>query len=76
MSTGIIRSPSDDRDLDIVPETGCLSIIVLGASGDLAKKKTFPALYHLFKQVRLLAAWTRVVSQESTVYDHRQPIYA
>ncbi|CAA6664166.1 unnamed protein product [Spirodela intermedia] len=50
MSTAIVRSPSDDRDLDIVPETGCLSIIVLGASGDLAKKKTFPALYHLFKQ--------------------------
>lgn len=31
-------------------ETGCLSIIVLGASGDLAKKKTFPALFHLFAQ--------------------------
>ncbi|MQM11132.1 hypothetical protein Taro_044036 [Colocasia esculenta] len=40
----------DDRDLDLTSETGCLSIIVLGASGDLAKKKTFPALYHLFKQ--------------------------
>ena len=35
-----------------VPETGCLSIIVLGASGDLAKKKTFPALFHLYCQVR------------------------
>lgn len=34
-----------------VQETGCLSIIVLGASGDLAKKKTFPALFHLFVQV-------------------------
>ncbi|KAI3970320.1 hypothetical protein MKX01_023967 [Papaver californicum] len=33
-----------------VPETGCLSIIVLGASGDLAKKKTFPALYNLYRQ--------------------------
>ncbi|KAG6603281.1 Glucose-6-phosphate 1-dehydrogenase, cytoplasmic isoform, partial [Cucurbita argyrosperma subsp. argyrosperma] len=33
-----------------VQETGCLSIIVLGASGDLAKKKTFPALFHLFAQ--------------------------
>ncbi|WRX22608.1 Glucose-6-phosphate dehydrogenase [Theobroma cacao] len=33
-----------------VPETGCLSIIVLGASGDLAKKKTFPALFHLYCQ--------------------------
>ena len=35
---------------DYVPETGCLSIIVLGASGDLAKKKTFPALFHLYRQ--------------------------
>lgn len=31
---------------------GCLSVVVLGASGDLAKKKTFPAIFNLFKQVR------------------------
>ncbi|KAK9090197.1 hypothetical protein Sjap_023374 [Stephania japonica] len=41
---------SDGRDLETVPETGCLSIIVLGASGDLAKKKTFPALWNLYRQ--------------------------
>ncbi|KAG6790035.1 hypothetical protein POTOM_006178 [Populus tomentosa] len=35
---------------ETAPESGCLSIIVLGASGDLAKKKTFPALYHLYRQ--------------------------
>lgn len=35
-----------------VPETGSLSIVVLGASGDLAKKKTFPALFHLYLQVK------------------------
>jgi hypothetical protein len=39
------------KDLELPLEQGCLSIIVLGASGDLAKKKTFPALYHLFEQV-------------------------
>jgi glucose-6-phosphate 1-dehydrogenase len=33
-----------------VLETGTLSIVVLGASGDLAKKKTFPELFHLYKQ--------------------------
>ncbi|ONM16521.1 glucose-6-phosphate dehydrogenase1 [Zea mays] len=38
------------KDLDLPSEQGCLSIVVLGASGDLAKKKTFPALYHLFEQ--------------------------
>lgn len=27
-----------------------LNVVVLGASGDLAKKKTFPALYALFQQ--------------------------
>lgn len=49
----IFRSESFGRDVDNAPETGCLSIVVLGASGDLAKKKTFPALYHLFLQVCL-----------------------
>lgn len=41
----------DEKDIyEAICEMGCLSIIVLGASGDLAKKKTFPALFHLFKQ--------------------------
>ncbi|XP_043704493.1 glucose-6-phosphate 1-dehydrogenase, cytoplasmic isoform-like [Telopea speciosissima] len=44
------ESFSDTKDLDFVSETGCLSIVVLGASGDLAKKKTFPALFNLFRQ--------------------------
>ncbi|OVA17572.1 glucose-6-phosphate dehydrogenase [Macleaya cordata] len=41
---------SEGKDSEIVPETGCLSIIVLGASGDLAKKKTFPALFNLYRE--------------------------
>uniref|UniRef100_A0A0D3F786 Glucose-6-phosphate 1-dehydrogenase n=1 Tax=Oryza barthii TaxID=65489 RepID=A0A0D3F786_9ORYZ len=43
-------SLSDLKDLELSSESGCLSIVVLGASGDLAKKKTFPALFHLFQQ--------------------------
>jgi len=43
----LVREPGN------VPETGSLSIVVLGASGDLAKKKTFPALFHLYRQVKL-----------------------
>nr|CAB3447144.1 unnamed protein product [Digitaria exilis] len=43
-------SLSSFKDLELSPESGCLSIVVLGASGDLAKKKTFPALFHLFQQ--------------------------
>ncbi|XP_068665210.1 glucose-6-phosphate 1-dehydrogenase, cytoplasmic isoform-like [Aristolochia californica] len=44
------ESFSEGIDSETVPETGCLSIIVLGASGDLAKKKTFPALFNLYRQ--------------------------
>ena len=45
------ESFSEDRDQEVIPDVGCLSIVVLGASGDLAKKKTFPALFNLFRQV-------------------------
>ncbi|KAL8103376.1 hypothetical protein AgCh_027805 [Apium graveolens] len=31
-------------------EDGCLSIVMFGASGDLAKKNTFPALFNLYRQ--------------------------
>lgn len=53
LERGNIGSESflEERDIDGSPESGCLSIVVLGASGDLAKKKTFPALFHLFCQV-------------------------
>ncbi|BAU01567.1 glucose-6-phosphate 1-dehydrogenase, cytoplasmic isoform-like [Vigna umbellata] len=43
------ESPSS-RDSENAHETGSLSIVILGASGDLAKKKTFPALFHLYEQ--------------------------
>ncbi|KAL9247916.1 hypothetical protein vseg_021293 [Gypsophila vaccaria] len=43
------ESPKD-RDFDNEQECGSLSISVLGASGDLAKKKTFPALFNLYRQ--------------------------
>ena len=33
-----------------VPRDLALSIVVLGASGDLAKKKTFPALFALYSK--------------------------
>lgn len=51
MSLKKIDSFSDGRDSDIPSDSGCLTIVVLGASGDLAKKKTFPALFNLFRQV-------------------------
>lgn len=45
------RNDSFSKAFENVLENGSLSIIVLGASGDLAKKKTFPALFNLFRQV-------------------------
>lgn len=45
-----LKIKSHENDNENVPETGCLSIIVLGASGDLGKKKTFPALFNLYRQ--------------------------
>jgi glucose-6-phosphate 1-dehydrogenase len=42
-----------------VEDVGLLSIVILGASGDLAKKKTFPSLFGLFKE-GLLPKHTRI----------------
>lgn len=51
VSTLPSESLKDGEDtLEKFLEGGCLSIIVFGASGDLAKKKTFPALFNLFRQ--------------------------
>lgn len=33
--------------------TQCLTLIVLGAAGDLARKKTYPALHKLYEKVRV-----------------------
>lgn len=33
-----------------VPKKLCFTVVVLGASGDLAKKKTFPALFLLYSR--------------------------
>ncbi|CAI9784508.1 unnamed protein product [Fraxinus pennsylvanica] len=46
-----LKNESFTKGIGNVPETGCLSIIVLSVSGDLAKKKTFPALFNLYRQI-------------------------
>ena len=38
--------------MDKFSEEDLLSVVVFGASGDLAKKKTFPALFNLYCQVK------------------------
>jgi glucose-6-phosphate 1-dehydrogenase len=47
---------------------GGVTIVVLGASGDLAKKKTFPALYALF-QNKFLPEKTQIVGYARTKMD-------
>ncbi len=50
MSEGIIQQHEDQesRSTELKNNT---TIVVLGASGDLAKKKTFPALFGLVRHL-------------------------
>lgn len=51
LKTGRGKIPSiENSGVELKGET---VVVVLGASGDLAKKKTFPALFNLFKQGHL-----------------------
>lgn len=46
-----VCTPSSRDDIKCFIENKLvLTVVVLGASGDLAKKKTFPALFTLFKR--------------------------
>ncbi|KAK1369743.1 Glucose-6-phosphate 1-dehydrogenase [Heracleum sosnowskyi] len=58
-SHGVVKDPHPPgvvvEDTQAADGGGCLSIVVLGASGDLAKKKTFPALFNLFRRGFLLS---------------------
>jgi len=36
------------KEWDVSKSSNCFSLVVIGASGDLAKKKTFPSLWFLF----------------------------
>ena len=46
---GVSASDRDDVKCKVSQKL-CFTVIVLGASGDLAKKKTFPALFMLFSR--------------------------
>ena len=46
-------------------------ILVMGASGDLAKKKTFPALFGLFRN-RFLPKGIKIVGYARTKMDHEE----
>ena len=62
--------------VEIHPAPG--SLVIFGASGDLAKRKLFPALYHLFRR-NLLHEESRIIGCARTAYsddafrDHLRP---
>lgn len=51
--------------------TESVIIVVFGASGDLAKKKTFPALFNLYRN-DLLPKKTRIIGYARTKMDHQE----
>ena len=50
--------------------TGSTSIVILGASGDLTRRKLIPALYHLYCKGRLTEQ-TRIVGFSDGDYTHQ-----
>ena len=74
-------APSDikahDRDsVEVrVPKRLCFTVVVLGASGDLAKKKTFPALFLLFSRGYVQVSLACSIGQ-NTVNEARATILA
>lgn len=61
---------SDDGSASIQSDLHAhLSIVVLGASGDLATKKTYPALFALYRQNLLPASFTIVGYARSNIAD-------
>mmetsp|Transcript_9660 Transcript_9660/g.12627 ORF Transcript_9660/g.12627 Transcript_9660/m.12627 type:complete len:503 (-) Transcript_9660:262-1770(-) len=59
--------------------TECLSIIIFGASGDLAKKKTYPALFELFleeqlpKERTVICGYARSKKTDEELREHLKP---
>jgi len=53
------------------PEPAPATIVILGASGDLTRRKLVPALYNLHREGRLPAG-TRVVGFARRSYDHEE----
>ena len=46
----LIANANDQADTKAKGKKKALSIVVIGASGDLAKKKTYPALFSLYSK--------------------------
>ncbi|CAO3651593.1 unnamed protein product [Cunninghamella echinulata] len=70
MSSSAIQQIRDQVQKEL---NGTVTIVVLGASGDLAKKKTYPALFGLYKN-GFLPINTHIVGYARTQMTHQQYI--
>ncbi|CAO3651860.1 unnamed protein product [Cunninghamella blakesleeana] len=70
MASSAIQQIRDQVQTEL---NGTVTIVVLGASGDLAKKKTYPALFGLFKN-GFLPSNTHIVGYARTHMSHEQYI--
>ncbi|KAF2666454.1 glucose-6-phosphate 1-dehydrogenase [Microthyrium microscopicum] len=66
-----IVMPADEPHAGNIELTENTIIVVLGASGDLAKKKTFPALFGLFRN-HFLPKDVKIVGYARTKMDHEE----
>ncbi|KAG1499491.1 hypothetical protein G6F52_012648 [Rhizopus delemar] len=65
-----MASPIDILQKQITQELGnSVTIVVLGASGDLAKKKTYPALFGLYRN-GFLPKNTKIIGYARTKMSH------
>lgn len=62
---------ASSKSTDIVTFSENVTIVVCGASGDLAKKKTFPALFGLFRN-GLLPEKVRIIGYARTKMDDKE----
>ncbi|RMZ79469.1 hypothetical protein DV738_g3415, partial [Chaetothyriales sp. CBS 135597] len=70
MSDTIIHPEQDDTSTAVELKENTV-IVVLGASGDLAKKKTFPALFGLYRN-KFLPKAIRIIGYARTKMDHAE----
>ncbi|KAF2742246.1 glucose-6-phosphate dehydrogenase [Sporormia fimetaria CBS 119925] len=71
MPSTIIRREEEGESLATVELKNNTVIVVLGASGDLAKKKTFPALFGLYRN-NFLPNNVKIVGYARTNMDHQE----
>lgn len=73
-TVGSSEASASDRDnvKCKVPQQLCFTVVVLGASGDLAKKKTFPALFKLYSRGYAAQPYLTCMAQRHMCIGHHE----